>query len=99
MKVELDDVINPSAWVGLPPECPELAGSSATTPTYRSVRWKPRNGLSCDVELDHAGASHVTYSLQFTSSATGTLVAQHGTITVAAPADTVFTAASTGALR
>ena len=100
VKLEVDDVTNAPAGSGYVLSVSTSSDTTlATTAPYALTAAQAPQSLSAvTLSSTAAGASHVTYSLQFTASSTGTLVAQHGTITVAAPTDTVFTAAGTGAL-
>ncbi len=93
LNVELDDVVNAAAGSGY---ALGISTSSDTTPAITApymltAAQAPQSLSAATLSSTTAGAAHVSYSLQFTSSATGVLVAQHGTITVAAPTDTVFT--------
>ena len=65
--------------------------NGAVPPTYSSlVPGKALSGVSVGLSSPAAGVRGVTYTVQFTASATGALAQNEGTITVAAAAGTVL---------
>jgi hypothetical protein len=68
----------------------------ATTPAYATTAPQALSGVTA-VALSSpvAGASAVSYTVGFAASSSGALVANHGTLTVAAPPGTVFPSAAT----
>src|SRR5207302_1605907 len=63
---------------------------AANTPTYSITAAQALASPSVSLSSTAAGATHVTYTVAFTTSSTGALVPGYGTITLAAPAGTAF---------
>ena len=63
---------------------------SAQTNTYAITAAKAVASPSVTLSTTAAGATNVTYTTDFTTSSTGALAADYSTITLAAPAGTVF---------
>ena len=92
VKLTMDNVTNPPAGTG---DKLTLSTSSdttpASTPTFATTAPQALSDLlAVSLSSSAAGATGVTYSVGFTTSSTGGLVADHGTVSVAAPEGTVL---------
>ena len=89
VQVVFDDVTN-TAVAGSHTLTVSTSSDAAATASYATVPGGALSGVSVGLSSPAAGVRGVTYTVQFTASATGALAQNQGTITVAAAAGTVL---------
>ena len=80
--------VNPNG--GLYPLTVATSGQAGSDGMYQIVSANPLTAGGVTISTPTAGASKVTYSVEFTTSSTGALYAGQGTISLTAPTGTVF---------